>query len=410
MTNSEATVTILRARQDEALKMLKKFKRKAARYNVSFSYSLGEPRKEKRTEQTEDMWYPNGVRTYWVDVVDVTITGTKPVVGDYEFLASIEFANEAGNFVDCVPGVELPAEYRTTDNRCEHCHASRQRKHVFIVRSRETGELMQVGRTCLRDFLGIDDPKWILERFRFFRRLREWGDEESFRGFSGSYWADELSRILGIALASVRIWGWVSVGQSRADESLTPTVGRYWLHDMHKPSKWEAEQQQRLRAEVREEDYATAQEIIKWVRETEPSGDYMWNLQIAFHDDVIADARRLGLVVSAVSAWHRHQEIELKRARRDEENAVSRHQGEVGERLRGLHVRLEMRRGMGDNGYGWTELLKMRDEKGNLYTWFTGAAPSVDVGEDLVIDGTVGAHKDFNGVQETQLTRVRVAA
>ncbi len=114
-------------------------------------------------------------------------------------------------------------------------------------------------------------------------------------------------------------------------------------------------------------------------------------------------------MVSAVSAWHRHVDRELKAAKRKELDKTSTHQGAVGERLRDIPVRLEMRRGMGDNGYGWTELLKMRDEAGNLYTWFTGSAPSVDIGEDMVITGTVKGHREFNGVNETQLTRVKVS-
>lgn len=405
---NQETITILTARLHEATKMLKKFTKKANRYSVPFNYSIGAPRMEEREEQTENMWYPGGVRVYTVEVVDVTLSGEKPVVGDFEFLASIEFVGDAGNFVDTVPGVELPVEYRTTDDRCEHCNASRRRKHVFVVRNKATDELVQVGRTCLRDFLGTDDPKWIIQRFKFFRALKDWSDEESWGGLGGGYWCDELRRVLGIALASTRIWGWVSKGQAMNDDRLIPTVSRYWLNDAE-TDKWNREDQTKLRAEVHADDFSVAEEIVAWVRGMEPgTSDYLWNLKLSFKDDVLTDAKRLGLAVSAVSAWHHHLDKELKRAEQKKLDAESRHKGEIGERLRDLKVRCEMRRGMGDTGWGWSELLKFRDDEGNLYTWFSGSAPSFSIGEDLMIAGTVKAHKDFNGVQETQLTRVSV--
>ena len=63
---------------------------------------------------------------------------------------------------------------------------------------------------------------------------------------------------------------------------------------------------------------------------------------------------------------------------------------------------------MGNNGYGWTELLKFRGEDGALLTWFSSAAPEFDVGTELTLDGTVKAHKEYRGTKETLLTRVKV--
>ncbi len=67
-----------------------------------------------------------------------------------------------------------------------------------------------------------------------------------------------------------------------------------------------------------------------------------------------------------------------------------------------------MIRDMGDNGFGPSELVKMTDEDGNLFAWFTGSRPRFDTGDKIVADGTVKAHKEFNGILETQLTRVKV--
>ena len=198
-----ATITILAARAAPARKALEKVAKKAVRYGVPFEFKLGETYEETR-ERRSDL-HPSGYVKYVVRLRDVTVTTDTPVVGDYEFLASVELT-PAGNYVDTVPGVELPPEYRTTDNRCEHCQASRARKHVYVARNVETGELTQVGRTCLRDFLGTDTPEKVVNRFTFFRQLKGLDEEEGWGdGFRGSYWADDLQHILAVALVSVRL-------------------------------------------------------------------------------------------------------------------------------------------------------------------------------------------------------------
>lgn len=402
---STETITILAGRLGEARERIAKFERKAKRYNVPFHVVFGDVYKQTRKEQTDNMWYPGGVRTYEVNVVDVTIEGETPKVGDYEFVASIEFT-DGGNFIDCAPGHKALKAWRETDQRCEHCNASRRRKHVYMVRNINTGSFTQVGRTCLRDFLGIDDPKWIIQRFKFWREFRGDDDERGFSGFGQPKWSEDIRFLLAATNACIRIWGWASKGMARQDESLTATMGRIWA--LYGSDKYSREEAAQIRAEMRDSDRELADEVVDWVRASTDDNDYMHNLRVAFADDLLLDQRRTGLAISAVSAWHRAQERELKMAKRQEQDAQSEHIGNLLTRLRGLKVRLEDRRSMGDRGYGETSLLKFRDEAGNIFSWFTGSYPNVDVGEDVVIDGTVKRHTEFRGVKETQLTRVKV--
>lgn len=394
------TITILAGRADEARKRMKKFVKKARRYNVPFTASFG----PEYTEERERV-RPDGRKVkYLVSLVDVTIEGEKPTVGDYEFQASIELT-PAGNYVDMAPGVELDPKYRHVNDHCEHCKAQRRRKHVFVVRDRSSGQFVQVGRTCLRDFLGTDDPSWVLQSFKFWRAVRG-GDDDGLGGLGSVSWWESLDTLLAHTNACIRIWGWTSKGQARFNEDLCPTVNRVW--SLYSSSEADKKEAARIREEIKDSDYELAERVIKWVRCSTDDTDYMHNLRVAFYDDMLWDERRVGLAISAVAAWHKAEERELKLAREREQAAQSTHIGAQGERLRGIKARLESRRGMGDNGYGWTELLKFRTEDGNVLTWFTGAAGNVDIGEDVVLDGTVKAHKEYQGARETQLTRVKM--
>jgi hypothetical protein len=390
----ETVTTILAGRLADAKKAMAKMEKKARRYNVPFSVTYGEPRLAVRER-------PNG-KKYTVNVVDVTLHCTTPKVGEYNFLASVELTS-AGNFVDTVPGVSVDPSFRDTDNHCDHCGTTRNRKHVYIVCDVNDGRQLQVGRTCLRDFLGIDDPHWIIQAFKFWRMLAQGGGCESFGGMS---WYEYLDTLLAATNACIRLWGWTSKGQAKYDETLRPTADR--IASLYGTDKFSREEAAAINASIGDADHDLAQEVIEWVRSSTDQSDYMHNLRLACYDDVLWDWKRIALAISAVSAFHRAKERELKLAQRRELDKDSGHVGYEGERLRGIKARLEMARGMGDNGYGWTTLYKFRDDAGNLYTWFTGSAPHMDVGNDVVLDGTVKRHNEYQGIRETQLTRAKV--
>lgn len=406
------TISIAADRLYEAEKLLKKLDRRARRLGMPFRYTFGERRQASVENPAHAWWYPKDAHQPMMEVVDVTFHTEAPHAADWDFVARLTFAS-GGCFVDKVPGCdELPERFRHADQHCDHCHTDRRRKDVFVVRHIETGEYMQVGRNCLADFLRGADPKTIIERFQFLRHIKaQFGDEDGFWFGSSGGFREELSFVLGHVNAAIRIWGWVSRGQERAaseDAPLTSTVTRYLSH--YGKDRYSREEWAEICNEVTKTDYEFAQQVITWVRSTTKNSDYFHNLRLAFHDDIITDSRRLGLVASAVAAYHREQEMELKRAAARRQDEGSRHIGEVGQRLRGIKARCVMVRGMGDNGYGWTELLKFKTEDGDLLTWFTGTEPRLPDNCEVVLDGTVKAHKEFKGIQETQLTRVRIVS
>lgn len=168
-------ITVLAERLPEAVKELKKLARKAERYGCpTITWNVGEPREERR--QTAQG------RRVTVMVTDIILDALEaPRVGPYRFLARLE-RTPAGTIIDSVPGEVLPERFRHSDGTCEHCRTARDRRHLFVV-AKDGGEPLQVGRSCLRDYMGTDTPKSVASRFRWERELREFSE-----GSGGPVW------------------------------------------------------------------------------------------------------------------------------------------------------------------------------------------------------------------------------
>lgn len=403
-TETIDTIPVLAERLPEAIKALEKLVKKARRYgNPDIAYTVGPVRAEERRVTDWD----GRSRKVTVHVHDVTVTGEAPRVGSHEFLARVELG-PAGNIIDKRPGVDdLDARFRHTDSHCDHCGVDRDRREVFVLRDLETESLVQIGRTCLRDYLGIDDPSHVAGRFRFLRELREWGEE----GWGRAPWVHSMEGVLALAAVAIRLFGWCSKGQAAIDDTLTPTVEYVRLglvYDVAGLSRSEREDWDRIHKALGEEDHEVARATIAWVQSLEGRSDYEHNLTVLFRDTALTDPKRLGLVVSAVAGYHRAQEKALRLTRERQDRAASGWVGQEGERLRGLLVTLDSQRSVGGNSFGDLVLIKLRDEAGNVLSWFTGGGTGHNTGTQFRLDGTVKRHTEYQGAKETQLTRCKL--
>jgi len=407
-TTGPQTILILQDRMAEARKELDKLVRKATRYgNPDVSYSFGEPFQERETRTRFD---GRKVEVLGPWRVPVTIEGSAPQVGPYEFLAKIEHT-QGGNIVDIIPGRTVDRRFRTTKSSCEHCRTDRQRNETFVLRNTETGEEVQVGRTCLKDFLGYCDPSQVAQRFAFFKAIR---DSESEWGGSGWGGFAPTVEVVALSSACIRLRGWASKAQAMAQEitSTRDHVTDVLWPPMDIGKDYNRDRKARmdeLAKAVTEADWELAERVVQWAAEGGAgTGDYGHNLQVLCSTE-LTEMKRAGFVCSAVASYERAMEREVERAKAKKVDANSRWQGQVGERLKGLIVTQELSRSISSD-WGDMVLVKFRDEAGNMYTWFTASGTGLQNGQQCKLDGTVKRHSDYNGAQETQLNRCKVVA
>lgn len=100
--------------------------------------------------------------------LEVSFEGDPAKINGWEFLGTIQHV-EGANILRSVSGrEELPEAFRTVKPHCEHCEHKRSRKDTFILKSEDT--FKQIGRNCLRDFLG-HDPSTALALMDMIREL-----------------------------------------------------------------------------------------------------------------------------------------------------------------------------------------------------------------------------------------------
>src|SRR5699024_9005038 len=104
----------------------------------------------------------NGEDEELVTYIDFIIEGEKPTIKGYKMVAVLE-KEISTNIINFVLGENEEdhniEEYREKTD-CDHCKHNRKRKHTYILQD-DNGDYIQVGRTCLKEFLEADMSYWV---------------------------------------------------------------------------------------------------------------------------------------------------------------------------------------------------------------------------------------------------------
>jgi hypothetical protein len=338
--------------------------------------------------------------TQWTTV---ELDGRAPKFAGWTFVAALQHTDE-GNVLRTLPsfGGELPARFRDVSNLCEHCNLDRNRKDTYVL-LHDDGTFKQVGRTCLKDFLGHVDPHalaahaaWLLD---VEDSMGEFG--ESFGGGAKHFGRDQF---LAFVAEVVLRHGWVSRGEARDSMNKTATADDALVGMFPTPT---TPVEQRFTPSEKAVDMAA--KVVPCV-EAALAGkaelsDYEWNLKVALASE-FTTYRTAGIVASAVSFYVREQERLAAAGRL----AGSRHVGVIGDRVT-TNVEVVGVRAV-ETFYGTCFLVKMIDADCNVLATFASKFPKwadgrdVGIGDKLRVKGTISKHSMYGGTYETQLKRV----
>lgn len=334
----------------------------------------------------------------------IEVTGSAPSLAGWQFAATFEHDAETGLTIlrrsDAFKG-EIPTQYRKASPVCDHCNKARRRNDTYLCYSAETAVFKQIGRNCLRDFLGHRDPHSVASAAEVWFDLTEvFSDkEEDWDGCGGGGSGEvvfDLELFAIRAFAVVRVKGFTGRVKAREYAGLVATADTIINVLLPTRNQRESKAWQALDAETQptEQDKERALAAIEWARsiDTDTANDYQHNLFVSCSSELLTP-RRVGIVASLPAAYLKHLDKaeELRKAK--ENRKPSNFVGTVGERLKGLQLTLNKVITIPDNGFGESYLHKFEDADGNQFTWFS-SSQAWEEGNAYVVTGTVKTHQD----------------
>lgn len=397
------TVTIPKSSKEYLNKKIEKLNRKAAKLNCPLMILTFN--NDHITEITHNPLTGGRYHTpIKIEMCDATLEYEIPMIAGYELIAKLDlFTGKNGDvvMVAAVPEKEVPSEYQNkTEIHCDHCGHNRRRNHSILIRHTETGEYKEVGSTCVKDFFGGNDPMG----FMFYAELdfSGWCNKAADEFYGGGRWvhAYGLNEVLNITSAVIARFGWTSKTIAYQND-MESTADLVW--ENLEPSRDTFRNRREILVTVEEKDREIAKEAIKYFDENENVNDYVLNCKKLIELDYVPN-RYMGYACSMVSSYLKTVE-EKKNA---EKQLPSNWVGEIGERLKDIHVECIFSRVV-SSYYGESVLYTFRDANGNIYkTFYSGNSWSVDDGESVLITGTVKKHDEWKGQKQTMLNRVAV--
>jgi hypothetical protein len=345
----------------------------------------------------------NGVEKYDIVHVPVSYSGMFPIIKGWNLTSIIEHSRveteKIFNKVRVAPNFEEKVDREklvSLPPNCDHCNSKRFRKKTYILENSETGEIRQVGSTCVKDFLGDEDPTHIVNSAKWIDFV-----ENMINGFGfvdGSPKREyKVEDVLTVTDAVIKKYGWVSRGDSLqiGEESTSEKVNKIILS---------SELMKDL--DITEKNKEFAKKAIEWIKSLDMSdkslSEYLFNCGVCVGREYIEEYE-FGIVCSIISSY---------KNKLDKEESLKNEQksdwfGKVKERIKDIPVTFVNQYGF-PSTYGYVYFFKFITEKGNVVIWKTSKVGDWEYGDKLFLTGTVKDHTTYNDVKQTIMTRCKV--
>lgn len=361
-----------------------------------------------------------------LEMVDLELASPARIeLGGWALLGRVDALPDGQALVARTPGTEdVPLPLVSSPYACQHCGKARVRNATFLVYN-AGGQVRQVGRNCLRDFLG-HDPSTLLWWHEALAQLA--GSLGAYGPAGERLW--DTAAVLTLAARVTAHGGFL--GRAKANEinaeieekALTrpPVISTAAQVTWRLDPPPVGSRERRSRAlqiadwDARYPADEAATELLKATTEAlaslAPSNEWEANVAAVVTQPRLR-SRHFGVAVSAVILGLRQQEKEAA-AHERAAPAPSQHLGVVGDRLV-LPAVIGFVREFPGEEWGPRTLVKLEAAEGALLWWASSAPQRPDrdqstlwvVGDEVTITGTVKAHEfdKYDGRAVTVLNR-----
>ena len=334
---------------------------------------------------------------YKYEVVDIDVTASYKI-GDYSFVAALEWVEEAKeNLIKKLSeDIYVPSIYKTR-RECDHCKTHRYRKSTILLQNNETKEYIQVGKTCVKDYTGIDLGRYACY-LSFFTDLEEYlaeCEKDNRERIKPMY---KVEDILNQTNEEVSHHGYISKGKSYELDT-DSTSSRIYMMLTDYVDYYTQKKLYSLYKNISDKSKEETVAVYKFYEELESQNDYVNNIKTILQTKYV-DASKIGLVVSAVGTKLRLTEEKMKKEREGliESNFV----GQIGDRITFKAIPECVFSDHSEWGFFYIYKMKLGNDE---IIWKTSKSFQPDI--EIEITATIKAHEEFKGRKQTEITRGR---
>lgn len=335
----------------------------------------------------------------------VEVDGCEPRVGDWNVIGYRYQVRQHNNEVLSYDSGEVEPHRHGTPLCCEHCNTKRNRRETLIVCNETREKVVEVGSTCLGDFVGLHFNEGFLNSVRDAGMLLGEIEKASNWSFDDPELdlQEEVRSVLAVAASIVREQGFTSFQQ--AERTGTQSTSSLVAAEVHRLNNPNIDQSTVM---VLETDFDFADRIIQFFKSSTEENAFFHAVRGCLDRGLVAQ-RDIGLLAAAAGTYDRILEQEKKKDRAKGVIDNSSHVGTINKGLT-FTAAVKDKRYVRNSDF-W--VVTFIDRSDNLFTWLTNNEPEMEVGQRYEFKATVKSHHeerygDYRGAQVTQIKNVRV--
>ena len=348
---------------------------------------IGTPFMEKMEDAKIDAHGNETRAAKYQEFQHVVVYGEAPKLSGWSFVGKREpDENSDAVFTKALPGHEMPVEYSDDHPiKCDHCNKKARRNETFVVKN-EHGKHMEVGRSCLKDFLWHSDPN---KYANFAEALYDVHSAfaaavNDADGAGRIAYSDGLEDVVPVALRIIK------------DSGFTPANGTYptsmsMMNHFYPPKNDKGE----LRIYPTDEDKEEGKQIIEFMKNhpEKDNNDFWRNLSKMANAGAVSP-KHFGYIAAGVAQYIKTQGLN-KAKESIKAGIVQEPLGAIGDKVRfkgeviGTHRYKRQSFSYYDDGVGY--ILNIKTDDGKLVKMFTAGGYGVEKGDRIEISGKVGS-------------------
>lgn len=341
----------------------------------------------------------------------VIIDGDTPKLKDWEFIAMIEHEKVGPNYVNIVKAaafssheiedclLETISHYSSCPPNCNHCNTIRERSTTFLCRSIESGEIRQIGSTCVDDFLGEKSLQQITNMFSYPKLIEH--DYEKGDGIGQLQSHKSVKLLLALTYQITKLKGFVASKNESESRPSTRTILQCELASRNKDPLLTKIMSDFLN-EAPNDALSTADEIIKALMNADSSNSYFLNAKNIIRREVIdsLDSFSMGIICSLPN-WHfREAERALfAKNQLNEHFGVLKQRGELKLRLVSIHENYKSKFPC--------VYYRFADDEGRAFSWKASLNnnANIEIGKSYLTTATLSGHTEYLNQKITSVQR-----